>query len=139
MMQSWKAGSKGTQVVKTFIDEKEEIYSVLIDEQSQSIFIGTYLGTLHQVDLRSHKKIKKYSGLGIGKIEWLSAFHNLLFMGGNNYRFSLINIKEKRVLTLEPVKTPIRILNSSHFVIINRNNNPMVVLAVSGGESLLYN
>ena len=135
MMQSWKPGSRGTQVLKTFMNKYEGVCSVLIDDWSQSVFAGSSKSTLIQIDMRSQKIIKKYSKLGIGKIICLSSFNNLLYVGGNKYCFTLIYTRERRILIVEPVKTPILLMKSSQFSIINLNNYPRIALDVSGGKS----
>ena len=134
MIQNWKSKSKGTQVLKTRRRENDPIYYVLIDEPSQSVFEGSKSSILFQVDLRSQKTTKKYSGLGVGSISCLSSFENLLFIGGYNYCFTLINISERRVLTVKPVKVPFDFIHCCLFTIINHNNNPTVVLTVSEGK-----
>ena len=139
-MQSWKAGSRGTQVVKMPMKENELIYSLLIDDRSQSVFAatsGNKLNQIYQVDLRNKKTIKKYSGLRIGYIQCLSSLEDILFVGGGNCRFTLISIVERWVLTVVPVLTPIRWISSSQFTVINGNNNPTVVVSVSGSKIIL--
>ena len=135
-MQSWKEGTRGTQVLKTIMQQDECINSIFVDEQSQSAFVGISKGDLNQINLRSQQVMKQYKNLGIGPIICLSSFNNLLFAGGNNNSFSLINITERRVLTVKPVKTSMRYIFSSHFTIINRNNNPTIALTVSGSKPL---
>ena len=140
MMQSWKAGSRGTQVVKTIRKWEEEITCVLIDERSRSVFVGTNGKVLNQISLQSKKKIKKYSDLEIGRIQCLSSFHNLIFVGGyNDYRFTLISIVERKMLTIEPVTISINWIKCSKFTVINQNNNLTAIISVSGGKpKLLY-
>ena len=137
MMQNWKAGSRGTQVVEISLKENEEISSFCVDDQSQSVFFGTIRDCVHQVDLRSKKKIKKYSGFIIGSISYLSSFNNLLFVGSNNTFFSLISIRERRILTVGRVETLIKVIKSANFTILNRNDNSTVSLVLSGCKSLL--
>ena len=106
-MQSWKAESRGTQALKTIIKEDESIYCLLIDELTQSIFVGTSEDTINQINLRSQKTIKKYQNLKINYIRNLSSFNNLLFVGGTNEHLTLIKINEKRVLPFESVEMSI--------------------------------
>ena len=118
----------------------ERIRSILIDEQSQSAFVTTDEDNINQINLRSGKTIKRYSNLGIGSIFYFSSFENLLCVGADNRCFTLINIFKRRLLTIQPVNTRIRRIrriNCSQFTILNRNNHPIVVLILSGGNSFL--
>ena len=135
-MQHWKEGSKGTQYVKATRKEDGYICSNLIHDQSQSVFLITDEDIINQFDLRSHKITKQYYGLEIEDINCLSSFHNLLCVGGDNYHFILINILEKRVLTIDPIKTRIQSIYFFQFTTINQNNHPIAALVVSGGQSL---
>ena len=137
-MQNWRENSKGTQALK--IDKGNECFcSTFVDELTQSLFAGTTGSILKQVSLKSMKMIKKYSNLGIGRIELLSSFQNLLIAGGYNYRFSLINITERRVMTVEPVETSFKYFRSSLLSVINTYNNPKLALSVSGCNHLFLN
>ena len=120
------------------MNENEQIYRVFIDDRSQSVFVGFEERTLNQVDLRNKKMIKKYIDLGIEEITCLSSFDNLLLVGGDNYRFTLINISERRVLTVNALQTPIEQIKSAQFSIIDKNNKLTVALIISGGKSLNY-
>ena len=137
-MQSWKAKSRGTQMLKISLRVYEKISCVLIDERSQSVFAATDLSTLNQVDLRSQKKLKKSASLKIGIISCMSSFHNLLIVGGYSYRFILINIAKRIVLTVSPVITPMRMIMSFQVAKITRKKKPIVALVVSGRKSLIY-
>ena len=135
-MQSWKAGSRGTQIVNTPMREDEKLSCIWIDDRSLSVFIGTNRSNLNQMNLRSQKTIEKYSDLGIGKINSLSSFDNLLFVGGNIFQFILINIIRRRALTFYPISSPIGSIHSSQFTIINRNSNLTVSLTICGCKCL---
>ena len=135
-MQSFKGGSRGTQILKVTKLEVEKIYYVFIHEQSQSAFVTTVQENVYQISLRSRKIINKYSDLGIESIYSLSSFGNLLCVAGKHGLFTLINIPERRLITIEPVKTRIGSIFCSQFSIIDWKNRPTVVLVVSGGKSL---
>ena len=110
------------------------IHSVFVDELTQSLFVGTNNSNLNQLSLQSQKVIKKYQNLGIGDIIYTSSFNNLLFVGGDNYLFTIINITERRIIMIAPVETPMRGIYSSQFTIINWSNNPTVALTVCGSK-----
>ena len=131
-MESWKAGFRGTQVWKTPMKERGRISRVLIDDRSQSLFVETADSTLNQIDLRNQKMMKMYLDLKIGRIQCLSSFDNLLFVGGSHYWFTLIDIEKRRVLTVNAIKTPINNFKSAQFNLINWNNGPKVVITILG-------
>ena len=133
-MSSLNEGSRGNLVVKATKKKDGEIKYFLIDEQSQSAFVATDKDIINQINLRSQKITKQYSNLKLGSINCLSSFDNLLCVTGRNSCFTLINIPERRVLTIQPVKTRIKYMSCSQFTIINRNNCPTLVLIVSGGN-----
>ena len=137
-MQSWKAGSRGTQILKimkpTF---GYRFANFFIHELTQSVFVGFHGGGLNQTNLRSQKIIKKYQNIKIGPILYLSSYNNLLCLGGNCYRFCILDITKRKVLLYEDVHPWMRNTISFHFTVIKRNNNPIVALAVSGRKSLL--
>ena len=136
-MQNWKENSKGTQALKIDKQGNERFCSTCVDELTQSLFVGTDEGNLNQINLRSLKMIKRYQDLRIGYIICLSSFKNLLVVGGNNSRFTLINITERRVMTVKPVETSIQNIRSSLFTIIDRNNSLTAALSVCGRNYLL--
>ena len=136
-MQNWRDKSRGTQVLKTIMQKNDYIFSILIDELTQSVFTGSMRSVVNQINLRSRKVVKKYPNLKIKSIMCLSSFNYLLLVGGDDYHFTLINITERRVLIVIPVETSMVTIYSSQFNIINRNNSPAVVLSVSGSKSLL--
>ena len=138
MMQSWKPGSRGTQVLKMFKREYENISCVLIDDQSQYLFVGAYEDNLNQIDLRSKKMIKIYTKLRIGEFRFMSSFGKLISMRGYDNYLKLINIVEKRVVTVKKLYIYIRQIDSVQFNVISRNNMPTVTLTVSGGKPLFY-
>ena len=134
MIQSLRANSKGTQILKTIMNH-EDISCVLIDDNSQSAFVGS-LNWLNQIDLRS-QKVMNYSDLKIRKIKSLTSIHNRLFVKSYNYTFSLINITKRRILTIDSIKTRISLISTSQFTIINWNNNPTATLTIAGGKSII--
>ena len=134
-MQSWRAGSRGTQVLKITLGQDEEFSCVMIDELTQSVFAGTSGRTFSQINLRSQRLIKKYSDLGT--VIYKSSFGNLLFVGVDSYQFTIISITGRKVLISIPVKIPIQYIHSVHFTLINWDQNPRVALTVSGGKVLL--
>ena len=136
-MQNLKEGSRGTRVVKVMKQEDGKIKYVCINKQSQSACVATSKDTINQIDLRSGKRINKYSYKGTGYICSLSSFKNLLCVAGTNGCFTLINTTERRLLTIQPIKTRIGRIKCSKFTILNRNNDPIFALIVSGGNSFL--
>ena len=135
-MQSFKEGSRGTQILKATKQENEHINYFSIHEGNQSVFVATSDCIIYQIDLQNQKITKTYSDLEIESISCLSSFKNLLFVGGRNYCFTLIDISERRVLTIQPIKTQIRSIEFCQFTVICRNNHPIIALIVYGSKSL---
>ena len=137
MIENLKEGSRGTRVLKVTKQEDEYIKSICIDEQSQSAFVATSNNTINQINLRSGKRIKRYSDMGITYIYCLTSFEHLLCATGSYGNFTLINMFERRLLTIKPIRTRIGRINCCQFTILNRNNHPTIVLIVSGRNSFL--
>ena len=138
MIQSWKEGSRGTQILKASALRDGNICTSLIHEKSQSVFVATDRNIINQVNLRSRKIVKKYLDLGIGSIFCLSSLDTLLCVGGENCRFVLIDILKKRFLMFEYLKMPRKWFDCSRFTIIKQNNHPAVALIFIGSKLLSY-
>ena len=136
-MQNWTKRSRGTQILKTIMKKDESIYSIFVDDLTQFVFLGSSESSLNQINLRSQKTIKRYTKLKIGILMCFSSLNDLLFVGGNKNRFTLINITERRVLLVKPANASIQYIYSSHFNVFKRENNIIVSMTVAGGEILL--
>ena len=118
----------------------DSIHALLVDEESETVFIGGKDQSLKQFNLKNGKLVKEYN-LGMGGINCLSSFKHLLFVGGNA-QFSLIDMGLREVVTNIPVNTSIQNISSSQFWAEKWNNKIRVSLAISGSNSfflLFYN
>ena len=110
------------------------IYSLLLNEETQTVFVGGWNQIVKQFDLQSGKLVKEFSNLGVGNIICLSSFKQLLCVGGGNGNFSIIDIREGRILTERPVKTLIEEIYTSQFCLIKFEETPRIALIVSGSN-----
>ena len=110
------------------------IYTLLIDEKSETLFLGGVDKVLKQFNLRNGDLIKEYNNLEVGKILCLSSSKHLLCVGGMKH-FSLIDMGLNKVLTSEPVKTPILCISTSQFCVTKTKEQVKVSLVLSGSNS----
>ena len=112
-----------------------DIFALLVDEKTESVFVGGGDQVLKQFNLKNGSLMKEYNNLGVSYIHSLSSFKHLLCVGGID-NFSLIDMEQSKVLSSKPVKTSIRSIFTSQFWVAKEEQARVRVrLALSGGNS----
>ena len=114
-----------------------DVNSLLLNEETENVFVGGIDYILKQFNLRNGELIKQYNNLRVCKIMSLSSFKNILCVGGSNGFFTLINMKSNQVLTTQPIKTSIRQILTCQFCVLKIDKEFKISITVSGSNCLL--
>ena len=112
-----------------------DIFSIYLDEKSQTVFAGDSGSILKQFSLVTHKMIKLFKDIGLGRVFSVSSFNGILCVAGDD-KFQLIDIKNRQVLMKSSFNTSIGCLLTSQFYTVVKNHKSKVRLFISGGNSV---
>ena len=111
---------------------RNAVFTLLLDEETETVFVGGVNKILKQFNLRNGELVKEYNNLGVNCIRSFSSFKHILCVGGNLYHFSLIDMEQSKILTNKPIKTSVYSIYTSQFLTTTTKNQVRVSLALSG-------
>ena len=114
---------------------KKSINAILVDEDSETVFVGGENKLLRQFNLKDGKFIQQFK-TKVNEIQSLTLFKHLLCVGGSRNHFNLIDLREKNVLTRHSTKKSVKLVYSSQFLVSRSERKDKVCLALSGGNSM---
>ena len=117
-----------------FFETSFNIRTLLLNEESNSIYIGTESGELIEIDLRINKrKVKKhYGNLNIGSIRSCTRFSNVGVFGGKS-NLKIVEFNKQELLEVEIPSISIEGILSLQIADVHFDRAlPLVLLIISG-------